>query len=131
MDDTQSGTASDGQSAEQRTSVTIRRAPKFPVFAAVGGLAGFLAAVVLTGLFEVDPAVGAAATLGYLSLYAVPLGMVLAVVVALLLDARASRRATEVIAGKLEVGSDADGDTHDGSREHEGPADDSGQQSSA
>lgn len=99
MDDAQLG-------SEQRTAVTIRRAPKLPAFAVVGALVGFLAALILTSAFEVDPAVGFGATLGYLSLYAIPLGLVLGVVIALLLDGRASRRATEVIAGKLDVSSD-------------------------
>ena len=100
---------------EKRTSVTIRRAPKLPVFAVVGALVGFLAALFLTGAFEVDPTIGIAATFGYLALYAIPLGVVLGVVVALLLDGRASRRSTEVIAGKLDVSSvDAAGaDAHD------------------
>ena len=111
MDAQQSGQGPSESDSEQRTSVTIRRAPKLPVFAVLGALVGFLASLILTSAFEIDPAVGFGATLGYLALYAIPLGVVLGVVVALLLDGRASRRATQVIAGKLDVSS---GDAADG-----------------
>lgn len=86
---------------EERSTVTIRRAPKFSVFVVVGALIGFLATLVLTALFPTDPDVGFAASLGYFSLYGVSFGVVIGAALALVLDRRASRRATEVIAGKL------------------------------
>ncbi len=101
MDDT-AGESSD----ERRTTVTIRRAPKFSVFLVVGVLVGILAALILSSVFPPDPAVGFAATFGYLALYAVPIGVVLSALIAILLDGRASRRASQVIAGKLEVQQD-------------------------
>jgi hypothetical protein len=88
---------------EERATVTIRRAPKFSVFVVVGALTGFLVTLVLTSLFPADPAVGFAASLGYFSLFGVPIGAVLAAVIALIADRRASRHSTEVIASKLTV----------------------------
>lgn len=98
MDDT-AGVSRD----ERRTSVTIRRAPKFSVFLVVGGLVGILAALILSSVFPPDPAVGFSATFGYLTLYVVPIGVVLSALIAILLDGRATRRASQVIAGKLET----------------------------
>lgn len=88
---------------EERTTVTIRRAPKFSAFIVVGALIGFLVTLVLTALFPTDPEVGFAASLGYFLLYGVPLGAVIGAVIALIADRGAHRRATEVIAGRLAV----------------------------
>lgn len=88
---------------EERAAVTIRRAPKFSVFVVVGALVGFLGTLVLTSLFPADPDVGFAASFGYFALFGVPIGVAIAVVIALIADRRASRRSTEVIAGKLTV----------------------------
>ncbi|MEO7350038.1 MAG: hypothetical protein ABIW32_09320 [Terrimesophilobacter sp.] len=88
---------------EERETVTIRRAPKFSVFIVVGALIGFLVTLVLTSLFETDPEVGFAASLGYFSLYGISIGGVIGALIALAFDRRSSRRATEVIAGKLAV----------------------------
>lgn len=88
---------------EERATVTIRRAPKFSAFMVVGALIGFLITLVLTSLFPTDPDVGFVASLGYFSLYGVPLGAVIGAVIALLFDRKAHRGATEVIAGKLAV----------------------------
>jgi hypothetical protein len=88
---------------EVRTTVTIRRAPKFSVFVVVGALVGFLVTLVLTSLYPADPAVGFAATLGFLSLFGIPLGGIMGAAIAIAFDYRASRRASTVIAGKLAV----------------------------
>lgn len=88
---------------EERKTVTIRRAPKFSVFVIVGALIGFLVTLVLTSLYPSDPAVGFAASLGLFSLYGIPIGGFVGAALAILLDRRASRRATQVIAGKLAV----------------------------
>ena len=69
----------------------------------VGALVGFIATLILTSLFEVDPEVGFTASLGYFSLFGVPIGAVIGAVIALAFDRRAHRRATQVIAGKLAV----------------------------
>lgn len=100
---------------EARTRVTIRRAPKFSVFVVVGGLIGFLVTLVLTSLFPADPAVGFTASLGYFSLFGIPIGAAIAAVIALLIDRRATRSATEVIAGKLTVHAEAEPSAEDDS----------------
>ena len=83
---------------ELPTRVTIRRAPKVATFLIAGGALGLLAALVLTSTFPVDPAVGFAATFGYLALYAIPIGVALAALIALIVDRAASRRARGAIA---------------------------------
>lgn len=93
---------------EQRTPVTIRRAPRFSVFMVLGALVGLLAALILSSVFPADTSVGFAATFGYLALYGVPIGAVLGALTAILLDGRASRRASPVIAGKLDVQQEQD-----------------------
>ncbi len=103
---------------EERASVTIRRAPKFSVFMVVGALLGFLATLVLTSLYPADPAIGFAASLGYFSLFGIPLGVVLGAVTAIALDFRASRRAEPVIAGKLAVRADERAQASDNSSDH-------------
>ncbi|WP_240792273.1 MULTISPECIES: hypothetical protein [unclassified Salinibacterium] len=76
--------------------VSIRRAPKVPVFLLLGALLGLLVALVATAAFPVDPLVGFAATFGYLCVYFIPAGLVLGALVALILDARSRRRARTV-----------------------------------
>lgn len=88
---------------EERTTVTIRRAPKFSVFAVVGGLIGFVVTLILTSMFPADPAVGFAASFGYFLLYGVPVGALLGALLALAFDRRSRRRPRQVIAGKLNV----------------------------
>ncbi|MBX3092185.1 MAG: hypothetical protein KF801_06710 [Cryobacterium sp.] len=116
---------------EERTTVTIRRAPKFSVFVAVGALVGFLATLVLTSLHEADPAVGFAASLGFFSLFGVPIGGILGAVVAIVLDYRASRRAATVIAGKLEVRADDEPDGVGDNAAQDNPTHDSSSDNSA
>lgn len=94
--------------SEESTSVRLRRAPKFSVFVVVGALVGFLVTLTLTSLFPADPDIGFAASLGYFSLFGVPIGAVIAATIALVADRRASRRATVVTASKLTVHGDDD-----------------------
>lgn len=96
---------------EARTEVTIRRAPRFSVFLVVGALVGLLATLILISLFPADPAVGFGATFGFFALYGIPIGVLLGAVVAIMLDRRASRRASTVIAGKLNVHAENGGHT--------------------
>lgn len=88
---------------EERTAVTIRRAPRFSVFVFVGAVLGLLATLILTSLFPADPAIGFGATVGYFALFGVPIGGILGAIVAIVMDRRASRRAAQVVAGRLEV----------------------------
>jgi hypothetical protein len=88
---------------EEREAVTIRRAPRFSAFVATGAVLGLVVTLVVTSLFETDPAVGFAASAGYFALFGVPIGAVVGALVAILVDRRASRRAARVVAGRLEV----------------------------
>jgi hypothetical protein len=92
-------TATDGPSATvENASVSIRRAPKYPVFLVLGGLVGAIVTLILTSLFPADPSVGFAALYGYFVLYGIPIGVVLGALVAIILDRRSVRRATNVTA---------------------------------
>jgi F0F1-type ATP synthase assembly protein I len=87
-------TGPEGTSTE--AEVTVRRAPKVPVFLILGALLGFFVTLILTSLFPTDPTVGFPATFGYFLLYGVPAGVVLGALVALLLDRISVRRAKRV-----------------------------------
>lgn len=82
--------------AADRATVTVRRAPKISAFLVVGGLFGFLATLVATSLYPADPAVGFAATLGYLSIFGVTGGVAIGALVAIVLDRRSQRRAQTI-----------------------------------
>ncbi|HEU4849881.1 MAG TPA: hypothetical protein VFS93_05670 [Terrimesophilobacter sp.] len=88
---------------EERTTVSIRRAPKLSAFIVVGALIGLIATLVVTSLFPADPEIGFAATFGYFTLFGVPIGAVLGALIALWLDRRSTRRSAQVVAGKLDV----------------------------
>jgi uncharacterized protein involved in exopolysaccharide biosynthesis len=75
------------------TQVTIRRAPKVPVFLILGGALGAIVTLVLTMLQPADPAVGYPALFGYFLLFGLPAGVALGAVVALVLDWVSQRRA--------------------------------------
>lgn len=75
------------------TQVTIRRAPKVPVFLILGGALGAIVTLVLTMLQPADPAVGYPALFGYFLLFGLPAGVALGAVVALVLDGVSRRRA--------------------------------------
>lgn len=93
---------------EERTTVSIRRAPRFSAFIVVGGLVGLIGTLIVTSLFPADPAVGFSATFGYFALVGVPIGAAIGAFIAIMLDRAATRRATEVVAGKLDVHVDQD-----------------------
>ena len=84
--------------------VTLRRAPRFGAFIVVGGLLGAIATLVLTSLFEPDPAVGFTASFAYFLLFGVPAGLALGAVVALVADAVSRRRARTATAERGTVG---------------------------
>ncbi len=76
-----------------QTQVTIRRAPKYPIFLILGGALGATATLVLTMLQPADPNVGFAALFGYFLLYGLPAGVLLGALVALVLDVVSRRTA--------------------------------------
>jgi hypothetical protein len=83
--------------------VTVRRAPKFPAFMIVGGGIGALVTYVLTSLFPADPTVGFGALFAYFALFGVTAGVVLGALLALILDRRATRRASTATAERESV----------------------------
>jgi len=85
------------------SEVSIRRAPKIGVFLVIGALVGAIVTLILTSLFEPDPAVGFAASYAYFCLFGIPAGVVLAAVLALILDAVSKRRARTVTAVRDEI----------------------------
>ncbi|MDQ2699609.1 MAG: potassium transporter Trk [Actinomycetota bacterium] len=88
----------------EKREVSIRRAPKLPVFMIIGGAVGALATLIVTSLFPADKAIGFAATLGYFMLYGVPIGVALGAILGLILDRVASRRAKTVTVEREVVG---------------------------
>jgi uncharacterized membrane protein YbhN (UPF0104 family) len=92
---------SDDQLAE--SEVSIRRAPRLARFLILGAGLGAVVAFVLTALAPPEKDAGFGTVFGFLLVIAVPVGIAIGAGVAVLLDRRSSRRATTVIAGKIEV----------------------------
>ena len=84
------------QHSPERREITIRRAPRFVPFLALGVIAGFIAALVVAYAGPADPTYTREATLGFFTvMFAIP-GVWLGALAALLLDwisVRKSRRA--------------------------------------
>ena len=86
------------------TEVRVRRAPRLPVFLALGAVLGALATLIVTATVgHVDARVGFVATFGYFCLYGVPAGIVVGAIVGLLLDRRSQRRSRIVTAEHEQV----------------------------
>ena len=83
-------------SAPEVQQVSIRRAPKLPVFLLLGALLGAFVTLILTSLFPADPEVGFAASYAYFCLFGVPAGIVLGALVGLFFDRRSVRKARTV-----------------------------------
>ncbi len=91
------------QITERVESARVRRVPKYSVFLLLGAAAGIIAALALTfGISDdgVSARTGlqysAGQVFGFVALGAIPLGMALGGVVALILDRSARRRSREV-----------------------------------
>ncbi|MCU1402761.1 MAG: hypothetical protein JWM70_1085 [Microbacteriaceae bacterium] len=91
------------EGASTPTEVSIRRAPKIPVFLVLGAVLGALATLVLTALQPADPAIGFPALFGYFCIFGVPFGAVVGGFVAILLDRRATRHARRLTAEHFSV----------------------------
>ena len=76
----------------EHDEVTVRRAPKVPVFLAVGALAGLVVAFAVTAAFPFQVGESSGSTFGYMALWGVVVGMLVGGVVAIVLDRRASSR---------------------------------------
>ncbi len=73
--------------------VTVRRAPKFVPFMAIGAILGFLAALVVAYTGPADPTLTRESVLGFFTVaFAIP-GVLLAALLVLLFDRRSYRRA--------------------------------------
>lgn len=91
------------QITERVESARVRRVPKYSVFLLLGAATGIIAALALTfGISDdgVSASTGlqysAGQVFGFVALGAIPLGMALGGVVALILDRSARRRSREV-----------------------------------
>ena len=89
--------------SKTQTEVTIRRAPKYPIFLILGGALGSIVTLVLTMLQPADPNVGYAALFGYFLLYGLPAGVLLGALVAIVLDAISRRTAKRGVAERTTV----------------------------
>ena len=85
------------QHTPERREITVRRAPRFVPFMALGVIAGFIAAIVVAYGGAEDPEFTRSATLGFFTMvFALP-GLALGAFLALVLDwvsVRKARRAT-------------------------------------
>jgi hypothetical protein len=95
--------SSPAQAGAATVDVTIRRAPKIPVFLVLGALVGFFGTLIVTALQPADPAVGFTALFGYFCIYGIPLGIVLGGILAIVLDRVSIRRAKSVTAEQTTV----------------------------
>ncbi|WP_207455008.1 hypothetical protein [Desertivibrio insolitus] len=98
----------DATESEQR--VSVRRAPKIPVFLVLGAGLGAIAAYLLTSLFPIDPEVGFGATFGYFALWGVSIGLVIGGGIAVVLDVLSLKRARELAAARESVSTPLEGE---------------------
>ncbi len=112
----------DKHEQETPTPVTIRRAPKVPVFLVAGGALGLIVTLLLVSLFPADKEIGYTATVGFFSLYGIPIGVAVGAIVALILDRRASKRAGTATARHLEVRPEAVADEPQAAPANENPS---------
>jgi MFS family permease len=81
-----------------RRTVRVRRSPRVGVFLAIGALLGLLIALVATLVTPAEPQYPTGQVLGYVALITIPVGAALGGLVAVVLDARATRRARTAVA---------------------------------
>ncbi len=99
-------------SGESIETARVRRSPRYGVFLVAGAAVGILAALVLTFVFDgwKSDATGVTYStgqvFGFLALYAIPLGIALAGILALVLDRTAARRSHEVHIARERVRTD-------------------------
>ena len=85
------------QYSPERREITVRRAPRFIPFLALGVIAGFIAALAVAYPGPADPTYTRAATLGFFTImFAIP-GVCLGAVAALLLDWISVRKARRAV----------------------------------
>lgn len=79
-----------------RDTVTVRRAPRYPRFIALGAVVGVIAALILTFAFPDNEEFDKGQVFGFLLLVCGTIGVALGAVVALVIDRVTSRRAASV-----------------------------------
>jgi hypothetical protein len=87
-------------STPTETQVTIRRAPKVPVFLILGGALGATVTLILTMLQPADPNIGYPTLFGYFLLFGLPAGVLLGALVAIVLDI-VSRRSVRTVTAEV------------------------------
>jgi hypothetical protein len=99
-DATATGSTDEGELQD----ATVRRAPRYGAFIAVGALVGFLVTAIVTMQFPADPNVGLIASLAYFSLFGVSAGIALGALMAIVFDRRSLKRTRSVRVEHAEVG---------------------------
>jgi len=84
------------ESIVERDEVTVRRAPKVPVFLIMGAALGVVVSLIVTSLFPFDSGEGVAQTYGYISLWGFTIGGAVGCVVAIIAERVTSRGAKRV-----------------------------------
>ncbi|MBD8540421.1 hypothetical protein [Frigoribacterium sp. CFBP 8751] len=84
------------ESTVERDEVTVRRAPKVPVFLIMGAALGVVVSLIVTSLFPFDSGEGVAQTYGYISLWGLTIGGAAGCVVAIVAERITSRGAKRV-----------------------------------
>lgn len=115
----ENGTVSTNESSHQSdpAEVSLRRAPRVSVFLVLGAALGLLTALILTSVFPVDENVGFGATFGFLALYLIPIGILVAGFIALVFDWRSRRRARPMTASRIHVSDERDASAGDESEQ--------------
>ena len=90
-----------GEAVVDKSTVTVRRSPRFFNFMLLGALIGAIAALVLTVAFPENAEFGATQVFGFLLLAFVALGVTLGAVVAIIIDRVISRRGKTVIVDRM------------------------------
>ena len=98
---------------ESEHRVSVRRAPRIPVFLVLGAGLGAIAAYLLTSAFPIDQEVGFGATFGYFALWGVSIGLVVGGVTAVVFDVLSLRRAREVEAEREARSTPLEGELED------------------
>ncbi|WP_174843113.1 hypothetical protein [Cryobacterium sp. TMT1-62] len=90
-----------GESIVDKSTVTVRRSPRFFNFMLLGALIGAIAALVLTVVFPENAEFGATQVFGFLLLAFLTLGVALGAVVAIIIDRVISRRGKTVVVDRM------------------------------
>ena len=102
-----------GESIVDKTTVTVRRSPRFFNFMLLGALIGTIAALILTVVFPENAEFDATQVFGFLLLAFLTLGIALGAVVAIIIDRVSSRRGKTVVVDRLAAAGPSDSESLD------------------